>query len=115
MPFVGLLYALFPLAFVALIILLAGGSNTFPWWGNTEVSHAYMPGWYRPHWLIAREIIGIMFMMALYWVIKRQEVSERSSEDAARFHDVATWIPFFSCCTAPWSPGISNDAGSGLA
>ncbi|MCR4303945.1 MAG: hypothetical protein NUV63_06935 [Gallionella sp.] len=90
------LYALFPLAFVLLIILLAGGANTFPWWGNTEVSHAYMPGWYRPHWLIAREIIGIMFMMALYWVfIKRQEVSERSSEDAARFHDVATWIPFF--------------------
>jgi len=55
-----------------------------------------MPGWYRPHWLIIREVVGMLFMMTLYWVfIKRQQVSERSSEDAERFHKVATWIPFF--------------------
>jgi hypothetical protein len=90
------LYALFPLAFVLLIVLLAGGSNTFPWWDNPVTKEYHMPGWYRPDWLIAREVVGMMFMMALYWVfIKRQEVSERSSEDAARFHKVATWIPFF--------------------
>lgn len=90
------LYALFPLAFVLLVILLLGGSHTFPWWGGHQDAHtAHMPGWYRPHWLIAREVVGMVFMMVLYWVfIKRQEVSERSSEDAARFHDVATWIPF---------------------
>jgi len=91
------LYALFPLAFVLLIILLLGGSHTFPWWGGHQNPHtSHMPGWYKPHWLIAREVVGMLFMMALYWVfIKRQQVSGRSSEDAARYHTVATWIPFF--------------------
>jgi len=91
------LYALFPLAFVLLIILLLGGSHTFPWWGGHQDPHtSHMPGWYKPHWLIAREVVGMLFMMALYWVfIKRQQVSGRSSEDAARYHTVATWIPFF--------------------
>lgn len=90
------LYALFPLAFVLLVILLAGGSHTFPWWDHQDAHTAHMPGWYGSHWLIAREVVGILFMMALYWVfIKRQEVSERSSEDAARFHHVATVVPFF--------------------
>ena len=91
------LYALFPLAFVLLIILLVGGEHTFPWWKLHEDAHtAHMPGWYQPHWLIAREVIGMLFMMGLYWLfIKRQELSERSSEDAARFHHIATWIPFF--------------------
>lgn len=90
------LYALFPLAFVLLVILLVGGSHTFPWWQHVDTHTAHMPGWYRPHWLIAREVVGLVFMMALYWVfIKRQEVSGRSSEDAERYHNVATWIPFF--------------------
>lgn len=90
------LYALFPLAFVLLVVLLAGGSNTFPWWDHPDAHGAHMPGWYRPHWLIAREVIGMLFMMGLYGVfIKRQAVSERSAEDAQRFHSVATWIPFF--------------------
>ncbi|MEO8331100.1 MAG: hypothetical protein ABI479_01605 [Gallionella sp.] len=93
---VASLYALFPLAFVLLVILLVGGSHTFPWWEHLEAHEAHMPGWYQPHWLMTREIVGMVFMMALYWVfIKRQEVSERSSEDAARFHNVATWVPFF--------------------
>ncbi len=90
------LYALFPLAFVLLVVLLAGGSHTFPWWDAPVGHEAHMPGWYQPHWLMAREVVGLIFMMALYWVfIQRQAVSENSPEDAARFHTVATWIPFF--------------------
>lgn len=90
------LYALFPLAFVLLIMLLIGGEHTFPWWNGTITSEYHMPYWYQPHLLIAREVIGMLFMMALYWVfLKRQSVSERSPEDALRFHHVATWIPFF--------------------
>lgn len=90
------LYALFPLAFVLLIILLVGGSNTFPWWGGHVTAEYHMPGWYSPMWLSLREIIGMLFMMGLYGVfIKRQAVSDRSPEDAARFHAIATWIPFF--------------------
>lgn len=90
------LYALFPLAFVLLVILLAGGANTFPWWNAHVSSEYHMPGWYSATWLCSREIIGMMFMMVLYWVfIKRQALSERSTEDAERFHVVATMIPFF--------------------
>ncbi len=45
---------------------------------------------------MSREVVGIIFMMGLYWVfIQRQAVSEASPEDAARFHSIATWIPFF--------------------
>lgn len=89
------LYALFPLAFVLLVILLVGGEHTFPWWKGAGTAEAHMPGWYHPNWLIAREVIGMLFMMGLYRVfIKRQAVSERSPEDAASFHSIATWIPF---------------------
>lgn len=91
------LFALFPLAFVLLIILLVGGEHTFPWIGH--VSHGedvHMPGWYTLPLLATREIIGMLTVIYLSWVfIKRQEVSERSPEDAARFHHIATWIPFF--------------------
>jgi hypothetical protein len=90
------LYALFPLAFVLLVVLLAGGSHTFPWWEGHVNAEYHMPGWYKPHWLMSREVIGMIFMMALCWVfIQRQAVSDRSPEDAARFHTVATWVPFF--------------------
>lgn len=89
------LFALFPLAFLLLIILLVGGEHTFPWWGHHD-AHAHMPGWYHPSWLIVREIAGMLFMIGLYWeFIQRQAVSERSPEDAAHFHHIATWIPFF--------------------
>lgn len=90
------LYALFPLAFVLLVVLLVGGEHTFPWWNGHVNAEYHMPGWYQPQWLIAREMAGMLFMMALYWVfIKRQAVSEDSPEDGARFHHIATWIPFF--------------------
>ena len=89
------LYGLFPLAFVLLIVMLLNGPAFFPWWGH-PIHAAHMPTWYQPHWFIAREVIGMLFMMALYGVfIKRQAVSDRSAEDAARYHSVATWIPFF--------------------
>ena len=91
------LFALFPMAFVLLLILLAGAEHTFPWIGH--VSHGeevHMPGWYTLPLLAAREVIGMLVVMALCWIfIKRQEVSERSEEDRARFHYIACWIPFF--------------------
>ncbi|BBE50239.1 quinol cytochrome c oxidoreductase quinone-binding subunit 2 [Ferriphaselus amnicola] len=89
------LFALFPLAFVLLLVLLAGGSNTFPWLGHLG-SNVHMPGWYTLPLLAAREIIGMLFMgylCSLY--IKRQDVADRSDADRERFHDTATWIPFF--------------------
>jgi hypothetical protein len=90
------LTALFPLAFVLLIILLVGAEHTFPWLGHGSSGHdAHMPGWYHPSWIIVRQIAGLIFMWALYAeFVKRQAVSERSPEDAASFHNIATWIPF---------------------
>jgi len=90
------LSALFPLAFIMLIILLIGGEHTFPWWAHPDEHGAHMPGWYHPSWLVTREIAGMIFMMALYWEFnQRQKVCNRSPEDAAKFHTIATWIPFF--------------------
>ena len=91
------LYSLFPLAFVLLLILLAGGSHTFPWLGHIGHGEGHMPGWYTLPLLAAREVIGMMVIMYLWRMfIKRQEVSERSEEDRAKFHHIACWVPFFT-------------------
>ena len=91
------LFSLFPLAFVLLLILLAGGEHTFPWLSQFKGEEAHMPGWYTLPLLATREVIGMLTVMAIWWVfIKRQEVSERSAEDAAKFHHVACWVPFFT-------------------
>ncbi|HKB59599.1 MAG TPA: hypothetical protein VKC56_06080 [Gallionellaceae bacterium] len=91
------LYALFPMAFVLLLILLAGGHHTFPWLSMFKGEEAHMPGWYTLPLLATREVIGMLTIMALWWVfIKRQEASERSEEDAAKFHHIACWVPFFT-------------------
>jgi len=91
------LFALFPLAFVLLIILLVGGDHTFPWIGHTTHGEdVHMPGWYTLPLLATREIVGLLFVGYLCMVfIKRQDVKDNSPEDAARFHTIATWIPFF--------------------
>jgi hypothetical protein len=92
------LFALFPIAFVLLLILLLGGEHTFPWLGHTSHGeNVHMPGWYTLPLLAAREIIGMLTVIYLWWVfIKRQKVRENSPEDAERFHNIAVWIPFFT-------------------
>jgi len=91
------LFALFPLAFVLLLVLLAGGEHTFPWLGHMQAGEGHMPGWYTLPLLAAREVIGMLTVIAVWWLfIKRQEVSERSEEDRAKFHHVACWVPFFT-------------------
>ncbi|MEQ1589706.1 MAG: hypothetical protein ABL902_05055 [Gallionella sp.] len=89
------LFALFPLAFVLLIVLLVGGEYTFPWLKNASEHAHHLPVWHNYPFLVAREVLGLIAVIAIYSVfIKRQAVSERSEEDAARFHSIATWIPF---------------------
>lgn len=93
------LAALFPVAFVLLVILLLGAGNTFPWIGflaSHGQSDVYMPGWYTVPLLATREIIGMLFVIWLCWTfLRRQELSEKSPEDMRRFHVVACWVPFF--------------------
>ncbi len=90
------LFALFPLAFVLLIVLLVGGEYTFPWLKEAGGhAHHHLPVWHNYPFLVAREVLGLIAVIAIYSLfIKRQAVSERSAEDAARFHNIATWIPF---------------------
>jgi hypothetical protein len=101
------LYALFPLAFMLLVILLMAGLHTFPWIGH--VSHGedvHMPGWYTLPLLAAREVLGMLTIMFIWRTfIKRQEVSERSEVDRAKFHHIACWVPFFTvlyCTMVAW-------------
>ncbi len=87
------LYALFPLAFVLLIILLFGGEHTFPWLNTAADNH--LPAWHNYTFLVVRQVLGMLAVMVIYWVfIKRQAVSERSAQDKARFHSIACWIPY---------------------
>ena len=91
------LYALFPLAFVLLLILLVGGEHTFPWIAHPPHDEEAMPGWYTLPLLAAREVVG---MLVVIWVwrmfIQRQELRERSEEDRLKFHRIACWVPFFT-------------------
>lgn len=89
------LFALFPLAFVLLIVLLANGGSTFPWLKESGEHAHHIPAWHNYTFLVAREVLGMLLVMAIHWVfIRRQAVSERSSEDAARFHTIACWVPY---------------------
>ncbi len=89
------LFALFPLAFVLLLVLLANGDATFPWLKHSADHTHHQSGWYNYTFLVSREVIGMLLVMAIHWVfIGRQAVSERSEQDAARFHTIACWIPY---------------------
>lgn len=90
------LYALFPLALVLLIILLAGGTQTFAWLGAPEAhGEHHLPGWHNYPFLVARQIVGILFVMWVFRLfIQRQKVAERSEEDMARFHKIACTVPY---------------------
>jgi hypothetical protein len=84
-------FALFPLAFCLLIILLLNGSKTFPWVGSS----APMPGWNNFGFLAAREIIGFFVIGGLYGLfIKYQAVSTQSAAQARTFRNYALLIPF---------------------
>jgi hypothetical protein len=89
------LFALFPLAFVLLIVLLANGESTFPWLKETGEHAHRISAWQNYTFLVTREVLGMLAVMAIHWVfIQRQAVSERSKEDAARFHFIACVVPY---------------------
>jgi hypothetical protein len=75
-------FALFPLAFLMLCILLLNGSKTFPWVGSA----APMPGWNTFGFLAAREILGFFIVGLVYGLfIKFQAVSMQSPTQARYF------------------------------
>ncbi len=89
------LFALFPLAFVLLVVLLLNADATFPWVKLASEHKAGAGPWGGFSFLAWREVIGILVVMGIHWVfIRRQAVSERSTEDAARFHRIACVVPY---------------------
>jgi len=95
-------FALFPLAFCLLLILLLNGSRTFPWVGSTMA----MPGWNGLGFLAAREILGFLIVGGLYGLfIKYQAVSTLSAAQAHAFRNIALLIPFahvLFCTMVAW-------------
>ena len=90
------LFALYPLAFVLLIILLLARHGVFPWMGAeaaTEHEQA-LNGWHNGGFFAAREILAFAFVGWLYRrFVRLQALSERSEEDWERFKMTANFIP----------------------
>ena len=95
----GCLFALYPLVFVLLVVLLLARSETFPWLsdafghGEAHGGHA-LNGWHNPVFLTVRELGGLAFVG---WLYKRyltlQDLSERSEADWERFKFTANFVP----------------------
>jgi len=104
-------FALFPLAFVLLIILLLNGAKTFPWVG----SPAEMPGWNNFGFLAGRELVGFVVIGILYGLfIRSQAVSTRSAAQALTFRNTALLIPFahvLFCTMVAWDFEMTLDPG----
>ena len=84
-------FALYPLAFIMLMILLFGGAITFPWVGSTEP----LPHWNNLRFLAAREVLAMIGVGFLYGsFIKLQNRSGDSPEHMYKFKTVAALLPF---------------------
>jgi hypothetical protein len=100
------LYALFPLAFILLIVLLVGGEHTFQWLGHAHgeagAGEHHLNGWHNYAFLVTREIIGFLIVAGLFALfIKHQRLA--ADEDAPyavkrKFRNIALLIPFFYVC-----------------
>ena len=104
-------FALFPLAFCLLLILLINGAKTFPWVGNFEA----MPAWNNLGFLAAREIAGFVVVGVLYGLfIKYQAVATRSAAQAVTFRNIALLIPFahvLFCTMVAWDFEMTLEPG----
>jgi len=93
------LFALFPLAGVLLVVLLAGawaGQGPFPWMRHDLAGGHEHPLnlWHAPWFLTLRELAGFALVGWLYSrFLRLQAVSERTEADWARFKQTANWIP----------------------
>lgn len=89
--------ALFPIAGVLLLILLANGDATFQWLQSAHDEGVHLNGWHNYTFLVAREILGFIAVVVLYGLfIKYQHQSEIDKSYAAqrRFRNIALLIPF---------------------
>ncbi len=103
------LFDLYPLAFVLLVILLAGRETTFPWLATEENPfglHTYsfelfgtplivtLPQWDNYAFLVAREIGGFLLVTFIYGrYIRLQAISDQDVSYWKRFRRISNWVP----------------------
>jgi len=88
--------ALFPLAFVLLIIILASGASSFPWMGG-ETFGMPLNAWHDITFFNAREIILFLLVWAYcaYFIkLQRKDFPHADAEDKKRFKHFALLAPF---------------------
>ena len=95
--------ALFPVAGVLLLILLANGESTFTWVGHEEPAHGAgghggLNGWHSYGFLVARQVAGFLLVWWLCRLFVRYQAlsAEPEASDAVkwRFRNIALLIPF---------------------
>jgi len=97
------LTALFPLAFVLLILLLVMGENTFQWLAHTqaEAGHGgehHLNGWHNYSFMVIRQIAGMLLTAGFFAIfIKYQHMTSTTDEYAVhrKFRNIALLVPFF--------------------
>lgn len=93
----GTCTALFPIAFVLLIILLVNGEMTFPWLKYAHETGEHLGGWHNYTFLVTREIVGFFIVAGLsVAAIRCQYMAEAHLEQhrPARFNTLAVLMPF---------------------
>lgn len=89
--------ALFPIAFILLLILLTNGEATFPWLATAHEEGVHLPGWHNYSFLVIREIAGFLITSGIFFVfVKLQRQSEKDTSPLVqkRFRNIALLIPF---------------------
>ena len=93
----GTTTALFPIAFVLLLILLANGEMTFPWLKEANETGQHLSGWHNYKFLVARELIGFAIVAGLsVAAIRCQYLAEAdpAAHSPERFNRLAILMPF---------------------
>lgn len=89
--------ALFPIVGILLLVLLYNGDNTFQWLANAHDGDHHLPGWHDYGFLVTRQIVGFLLVVALCGLfIRYQHLSEIDSSYRVqrRFRNIALLIPF---------------------
>jgi hypothetical protein len=91
---------LFPVAFVLLIVLLAGGEHTFQWLAHAHDGGGehHLNGWHNYTFLVIRQVVGFLIVAGLFAVFLKYQYLTTTTDSYAlhrKFRNIALLIPFF--------------------
>jgi Ni/Fe-hydrogenase subunit HybB-like protein len=91
--------SLFPLGFVLLLVILASGSQSFPWMGG-ETFGEPLNGWHNIIFFDVRQItlyIAVWAFCSYFVKAQKKEYPNADPVDRRRFRNVALLVPFVYC------------------